>query len=46
MIVHSIDGIDFFYNEADGALATQDWAAVGLAGARRPPSAARAARSS
>ena len=32
-IVNSIDGIDFFYNKADGALATKDWAAVGLAGA-------------
>jgi hypothetical protein len=31
MVLHSIDGESFFYNDADGALATQDWRAVSLA---------------
>jgi len=33
MILHSIDGATFFFNGADGALATQDWLSVGLASA-------------
>jgi hypothetical protein len=32
-IANSTDGVDFFYNKADGALATHDWYAVGLASA-------------
>ncbi|MEA2498301.1 MAG: hypothetical protein QOH26_706 [Actinomycetota bacterium] len=31
MILNSDDGTTFFYNEADGALASNDWHAVGLA---------------
>jgi photosystem II stability/assembly factor-like uncharacterized protein len=30
-IVNSIDGVNFFYNKADGALATKDWFAVAMA---------------
>jgi hypothetical protein len=30
-IVNSLDGVNFFYNKADGALATKDWIAVGMA---------------
>ena len=33
MILHSIDGATFFYNGADGELATRDWRSVGLASA-------------
>lgn len=33
MILHSIDGATFFFDGADGALATQDWLSVGLASA-------------
>jgi hypothetical protein len=32
-IVNSVNGVDFFYNKADGALNTKDWRAVGLASA-------------
>ena len=32
---NSIDGVNFFYNDAGGALATQRWNAVGLASASR-----------
>ena len=31
MVVHSTDGANFFYDDADGALATQDWRAVSVA---------------
>ena len=31
-IAHSIDGVNFFYDKADGALLTKDWLAAGLAG--------------
>ncbi len=31
LVLNSIDGVNFFYNGADGALATQRWNAVGLA---------------
>ncbi len=31
MVLHSTDGATFFYDDADGALATQDWRAVSLA---------------
>jgi hypothetical protein len=31
MVLHSIDGETFFYDDADGVLATQDWRAVSLA---------------
>jgi hypothetical protein len=31
MVVHSIDGESFYYDDADGGLATQDWRAVSLA---------------
>jgi hypothetical protein len=34
-ILHSTNGRDFYWNGADGALATQDWRAVGLASANR-----------
>jgi hypothetical protein len=30
-IVNSVDGLNFFYNKADGALATKDWMAVAMA---------------
>jgi hypothetical protein len=30
-IANSVDGRDFFYNKADGALATKDWAAAAMA---------------
>jgi Photosynthesis system II assembly factor YCF48/PKD domain len=30
-IVNSIDGVNFFYNKADGALTTKDWLAVAMA---------------
>jgi hypothetical protein len=33
MIQHSIDGATFFFDDADGELATQDWLSVGLASA-------------
>lgn len=33
LITHSIDGATFFYDGADGELATRDWRAVGLASA-------------
>jgi hypothetical protein len=33
MILHSTDGANFYYDDADGALATQDWLSVGLASA-------------
>lgn len=33
LITHSIDGATFFYNGADGDLATRDWRSVGLASA-------------
>jgi hypothetical protein len=33
LIMHSIDGATFFYDGADGELATRDWRAVGLASA-------------
>ena len=32
-MLNSTDGVNFFYNDADGALATQQWNAVGLASA-------------
>lgn len=31
LVLHSIDGATFYYDGADGALATQDWRAVSLA---------------
>jgi PKD domain len=31
MVLHSTDGASFFYDDADGALATQDWRAVSVA---------------
>lgn len=31
MVVHSVDGENFFYDDADGALATRDWRAVSVA---------------
>ena len=31
LVLNSIDGVNFYYNRADGALATQRWNAVGLA---------------
>jgi hypothetical protein len=31
MVLHSIDGETFYYDDADGVLATQDWRAVSLA---------------
>ena len=31
MVVHSVDGETFFYDDADGVLATQNWRAVSLA---------------
>jgi hypothetical protein len=31
MVVHSVDGENFFYNDADGILATQNWRAASLA---------------
>lgn len=31
MVLHSVDGENFFYDDADGILATQDWRAVSLA---------------
>ena len=33
LIMHSIDGATFFYDGADGELATRDWRSVGLASA-------------
>jgi len=33
MVLNSIDGVTFYYNDADGSLATHDWRAVGLASA-------------
>ena len=33
LITHSIDGATFFYDGADGVLATNDWLSVGLASA-------------
>ncbi len=33
MVLNSIDGANFFYNDADGALATTAWRAAGLASA-------------
>jgi hypothetical protein len=33
MILHSIDGATFFFNGADGVLATRDWLSAGLASA-------------
>ena len=33
LVLNSTDGVKFFYNDADGALATQRWNAVGLASA-------------
>ncbi len=32
-IAHSVNGRDFFYNKADGALLTKDWLSAGLASA-------------
>lgn len=32
LVLNSVDGVKFFYNDAEGALATQRWNAVGLAG--------------
>jgi hypothetical protein len=34
-ILHSINGREFFWNGADGALATNDWRSVGLASATK-----------
>jgi hypothetical protein len=31
MVLHSIDGQTFYYDDADGVIATQDWRAVSLA---------------
>ena len=46
MVLNSIDGANFFYNDADGALATTAWRAAGLASAHaRARSAAWAASS-
>lgn len=33
LVINSVDGVKFFYNDAEGALATQRWNAVGLASA-------------
>jgi len=33
LVINSTDGVNFFYNDAAGALATQRWNAVGLASA-------------
>ena len=42
LVLNSVDGATFFYNGADGALATQRWNAVGLASGVDGASAATA----